>query len=71
MWIKLTPYCKNNTILVNTDNVTCVSAGQENGEYEGITLVYFTGNDDNFITVEETVEEIEQLILFGLNCYEN
>ena len=63
MWIKLTRYCENDTILINTNNIICVLTGQEDGEYEGITLVYFTNNI--FTAVEETVKEIEQLILFG------
>lgn len=63
MWIKLTRYCENDTILINTNNIICVLTGQEYGEYEGITLVYFTNNI--FTAVEETVKEIEQLILFG------
>lgn len=63
MWIKLTRYCKNDTTLINTDNIICVLTGQEDEEYEGVTLVCFI--DGHFIAVEETVKEIEQLALFG------
>lgn len=63
-WIKLTNSSHrfgNEKILINTDNIACVMTGQGEG-YEGITLVFFPGDDTNFIAVDESVDEVEKII---------
>ena len=63
-WIKLTNSSHrfgNGKILINADNIACVMTGQGEG-YEGITLVFFPGDDTNFIAVDESVDEVEKII---------
>lgn len=64
-WIKLTNSSHrfgNKKILINADNIACVLTGQGEG-YEGMTLVFFTGDAANFITVDESVDEVEKIIV--------
>lgn len=64
-WIKLTNSSHrfgNEKILINADNIACVMTGQGEG-YEGITLVFFPGDDTNFIAVDESVDEVEKNIV--------
>lgn len=63
MWIKLTmrnPVIGNGKILVNTDNVSCVLTGQNKG-YEGETLVCFSGDRQDYISVEESIDKVEEI----------
>lgn len=73
MWIKLT--MKGSTIgdgkvLVNTDNVSCVLTGQ-NKWYEGETLVCFSGDRQDYISVEESIDKVEEILRNGLKGGEN
>ena len=64
-WIKLTNSSHrfgNGKILINADNIACVLTGQAEG-YEGVTLVFFPGDDNNFIAVDESVDEVEKIIV--------
>lgn len=64
-WIKLTNSSHrfgNKKILINADNIACVMTGQGEG-YDGMTLVMFPGDEINFITVDESVDEIEKIIV--------
>lgn len=63
--IRLTNHLHNygsKKILVNAHNITCVMTGQGEG-YEGMTLVFFPGDDNNFIAVDESVDEVEKIIV--------
>ena len=63
-WIKLTNSSHrfgNGKILINADNIACVLTGQAEG-YEGRTLVFFSG-DNNFNVVDESVDEVEKIIV--------
>lgn len=71
MWIKLTR--KNDAkekILVNTDNVCCVLTGH-NLLYDGDTLVIFSGDKENFISVEESIDKVEEILRSGIEGGEN
>lgn len=76
MWIKLTrkgAAIGDGKALVNTDNVSCVLTGQSTG-YEGETLVYFAGGENDFISVEESIDKVEEILRNGLKdseSYEN
>lgn len=70
-WIKLSQRCRNKRIgegevLVNTDNIACVFTGQGEG-YKGVTLVAFTGSEDNFIPVEESVDRVEEILINAMD----
>ena len=63
-WIKLTNSSHrfgNKKILINADNIACVMTGQGEG-YEGMTIVFFPG-DNNFVVVDESVDEVEKIIV--------
>lgn len=73
MWIKLT--MRNHAIgdgkiLVNTDNVSCVITGQSI-LYEGETLVSFSGDREDCISVEESIDKVEEILGNGLRAGEN
>ena len=73
MWIKLTrkgSAIGDGKVLVNTDNVSCVITGQS-VLYEGETLVYFAGGENDFISVEESVDKVEEILGNGLRDGEN
>ena len=64
-WIELTNSSHgfgNKKILINADNIAYVMTGQGEG-YEGMTLVFFSGDDNNFIDVDESVDEVEKIIV--------
>lgn len=64
MWIKLTmrnPAIGDGKVLVNTDNVSCVLTGQNKG-YEGETLVCFSGDRQDYISVEESIDKVEEIL---------
>lgn len=64
MWIKLTminPVIGDGKVLVNTDNVSCVLTGQNKG-YEGETLVCFSGDRQDYISVEESIDKVEEIL---------
>lgn len=64
MWIKLTmrnPVIGDGKVLVNTDNISCVLTGQNKG-YEGETLVYFSGDRQDYIPVEESIDKVEEIL---------
>ena len=68
MWIKLTminPVIGDGKVLVNTDNVSCVLTGQNKG-YEGETLVCFSGDRQDYISVEESIDKVEEILGNGL-----
>jgi hypothetical protein len=71
MWIKLTRKdvaVGEAKVLVNTDNVTCAMTGQSILN-KGETLVCFAG--EGFISVEESVDKVEEIIKNGLKGGEN
>lgn len=68
MWIKLTmrnPVVGDGKVLVNADNVSCVLTGQNKG-YEGETLVCFSGDRQDYISVEESIDKVEEILGNGL-----
>lgn len=68
IWINVTmcnPLIGDGKILVNTDNISYVLTGQASG-YEGETLIYFSGDEEDFLPVKETVNDIEEIIRDGL-----
>ena len=73
MWIKLTmrkSVIGDGKVLINTDNVSCVLTGQSKG-YNGETLVYFSGDREDYISVEESIDKVEEIIGNGLEGGEN
>ena len=72
MWIKVTDYISNvdnnnKRILVNTNNVDCIFPARLVG-YDGKTCISFCGNKkENYIVVNESLEEIEAMISDGKN----
>ena len=73
MWIKLKrkgAAIGDGKVLVNTDNVSCVITGQSI-LYEGDTLVCFSGDREDYISVEESVDKVEEIICNGLKDGEN
>ena len=73
MWIKLTmrnSVIGDGKVLINTDNVSCVLTGQSKG-YNGETLVCFSGDREDYISVEESIDKVEEIIGNGLEGGEN
>ena len=71
MWIKLTirnHVVGDGKVLVNTNNVSCVVTGQGKG-YEGETLVYFSGDGEYCIPVEESVDKVEEILGNGIKVW--
>lgn len=58
MWIKLHYKYNGKPVMVQTKNIT--SYGEST--VDCATDVFFIGDDENYITVKETVEEIEKMI---------
>ena len=68
MWIKLTmrdSVIGGGKVLVNTDNVSCVLTGQSKG-YEGETLVCFAGDRQDYISVKESIDKVEEILGNGM-----
>lgn len=59
MWIKLHYRYDGKPVMVQTKNITNYGESTNNN---CSTDVFFIGNDENYITVKETIEEIENMI---------
>lgn len=59
MWIKLHCRYDGKPVMVQTKNIINYGESTNNN---CSTDVFFIGNDENYITVKETVEEIEKMI---------
>ena len=59
-WIVLHHYKSGDEILVNRDYMVMVMPDQQS-EPEG-TIVQFPGEEQNFITVKESVDDIQKLL---------
>lgn len=61
MWIKLHFYQGGDVVAVQTQNVCAVYSDQRK-QYKGATCVQFIGEEESYIQVKETVDEIEAMI---------
>ena len=65
MWVKAHFIDGGDVIYINTQNIVAVYAYQGDGQYKGQTVIQFSGDEDNYIRVKETVDEIGEHV-YGL-----
>lgn len=57
MWIKAHLF-NGDVVHMQTQNITAVYPFQANDGYNGQAVIHFVGDEDNWIQVKETVDEI-------------
>ena len=65
MWVKAHFINSGDAVYVNTQNIVAVYAYQGDNQYKGQTVIQFSGDEDNYIIVKETVDEIGEHV-YGL-----
>lgn len=61
MWIKLHFYQTGDEVAAQTQNICAVYPDQRK-QCKGTTVIQFTGAEENYIQVKETVDEIGAMI---------
>lgn len=68
MWIKLTTIDGNGatfqkkTVMINTENVAFATPSMKDHDR---TVIQFTGNEDNYIIVNESFETVRRALILG------
>ncbi len=61
MWIKLHFYQTGDEVAVQTQNI-CSIVPDQRKQYKGVTCIQFSGSEENYIQVKETIDEIGVMI---------
>lgn len=68
MWIKLTTIdgtgatFQKKTVMINTENVAFATPSMTDDDR---TVIQFTGNEDNYIIVNESFETVRRALILG------
>ena len=65
MWIRA-HFNNGDEVIIQTKNITCFYKDQSAGANKD-TIIQFVGNEDNYIIVQESVNEIRERIMDALN----